>query len=627
MPKLPDRQIYLIENEKLSEILPHFNHSQNTVWIGDISPEFKISYFSFKKAANLLGQEFDCIICDARTALNLEALAIAGGTLKAGGSLFLLVQDWADWEHQTDLDSLRWSGEPQTITTPNFRRYFKEIMSNNRINEPSPVKVKELNRADQKPTQSQQQIITEILKQQFDLYFLTAKRGRGKSALAGLLANQLKAKIYLTAPNKSAVKILQDFAQTQIEFISPDALCGQIRQSPQQFQDCWLFVDEAAMIPLELLHCFCSTFSHILFTTTIHSYEGTGRGFKLKFMQNTHRTSESFELTEPLRWADNDPLEKLIDELLLLDAEDHLPQAELSKKPSKVTALSQTDLINQPVLLHHFYGLLTQAHYRTSPIDLRRLFDAPKQQFWFAQNDNLLGCVWTVIEGGMQDDELISAIPKGTRRPPGNLGSQLLCYQYHLADACRLKSLRVSRIAVLPKLQQNGIGQLLMNQIAKDSQAEYDYLSVSFGYTPELARFWQKCGFNLVHFGEHKEATSGCYPALAVRPLNALGKYLCESAQQQFLRNIPLQNHPLSSQFAAYPIDWQLSAQDMESLQNFADFHRTFAAALPAIRRLIHRYELTNLENMLNKKTNQYYKEWLASLRLEIKDLLNTLLP
>ena len=42
---------------------------------------------NFFKARNLLGQEFDWILYDARSALNLEALAMAGGTLRAGGVL------------------------------------------------------------------------------------------------------------------------------------------------------------------------------------------------------------------------------------------------------------------------------------------------------------------------------------------------------------------------------------------------------------------------------------------------------------------------------------------------------------------------------------------------------------
>ena len=76
------------------------------------------------------------------------------------------------------------------------------------------------------------------------------------------------------------------------------------------------------------------------------------------------------------------------------------------------------------------YGLLTLAHYRTSPLDLRRLLDAPQQQFYLAQaQDSLLGCVWAVSEGGLADKTLIRQIRRGERRPRGNLVAQMLCFQ------------------------------------------------------------------------------------------------------------------------------------------------------------------------------------------------------
>ena len=58
----------------------------------------------------------------------------------------------------------------------------------------------------------------------------------------------------------------------------------------------------------------------------------------------------------------------------------------------------------------------------------------------------------------------------------------------------------------------------MIADIAADA-AGYDYLSVSFGYTAELWRFWQRCGFTLVRLGTHREASSGCYTAMALYPL------------------------------------------------------------------------------------------------------------
>ncbi|MDX7527296.1 GNAT family N-acetyltransferase, partial [Enterobacter hormaechei] len=59
-----------------------------------------------------------------------------------------------------------------------------------------------------------------------------------------------------------------------------------------------------------------------------------------------------------------------------------------------------------------------------------------------------------------------------------------------------------------------------------------DYLSVSFGYTDALANFWQQCGFYLVRLGVHKEASSGCYTAMAIYPISTQGQQLLQVAQQ-----------------------------------------------------------------------------------------------
>ncbi|EMA8584980.1 GNAT family N-acetyltransferase, partial [Escherichia coli] len=57
-----------------------------------------------------------------------------------------------------------------------------------------------------------------------------------------------------------------------------------------------------------------------------------------------------------------------------------------------------------------------------------------------------------------------------------------------------------------------------------------DYLSVSFGYTEMLAQFWRQCGFQIVRLGIHKEASSGCYAAMAIYPLTERGEQLLQSS-------------------------------------------------------------------------------------------------
>ena len=82
----------------------------------------------FSKIQNLLGQEFETILFDARKGIHLEALAIAAGTLKMNGALIVLLSNWEKLHSQIDEDSLRWSGSLEAITTPRFIAYFKHCI-------------------------------------------------------------------------------------------------------------------------------------------------------------------------------------------------------------------------------------------------------------------------------------------------------------------------------------------------------------------------------------------------------------------------------------------------------------------------------------------------------------------
>ncbi|MDD7569135.1 MAG: GNAT family N-acetyltransferase [[Actinobacillus] rossii] len=615
---LAERRLTLKYDQNPPHFPPHLRESAVI-----LSPE------NFSKAKNLLGQEFDWILYDGRTTLNLDALAIAIGTLRAGGELVL----WLDKNQQIDLDSLRWSGVEQGIETPNFNAYFDDLIEKYRrdtlrvsdsilVNASTDTRGVSL-----QATAEQSQIISKILKQQADLYIITAKRGRGKSALAGMLINRLASRCYVTAPNKSAVKTLQDFAAIPLNFVAPDELVAQIRQDPELFREDWLFIDEAAMLPLPLLFQLISTFKHIVITTTIHSYEGTGRGFLLKFLAKIDRSFQHFELTKPLRWAEGDKLEQFIDELLLLEAEDRLAQPEFNSQSAVgFRQVSQSDIVTR---IQDFYGLLTLAHYRTSPLDLRRLFDAVKQQFYVAEMENaLLGGVWLVEEGGFSDLPLIEQICRGQRRPKGNLVAQSLAFYYYFPQACELTSLRISRIAVQPHWQHHGLGQKLIEQVF--ANADVDFLSVSFGYTDELMTFWQKCGFVLVQIGEHCEASSGCYSAIALRGMSVRGKQFVRQVCTQFERDFALTAHPLAFQLASAKTDWTLNAQDMVILRNFAKFHRTFTSSLAAIRRLVaqsHAVDCPLLADYCMNLTIEPFKvggkrAWLAACRQDVNILL-----
>lgn len=624
----------------LAHQLNHNLSLKSAVWIGDVSPHFATqSYFPFSKTKNLLGSEFPAIIYDARQGIHLDALAIAAGTLQDGGQLLLLLNHWSHLANQPDSDSLRWSGEKRAINTPHFIAFLQEkitkygfpVYQNTPLNLASPKPQKDRSPHCQ-PTLEQARLLQQMAEAEEAILIVTAKRGRGKSALAGLFAKQQLVQhqsVILTAPNKSAVNIFNEFAGAEITFMPPDELSQNLSDAPQQFSNHWLFVDEAAMIPLDILFRLTKAFKRVVLTTTIHSYEGTGRGFLLKFMAKTDRTFRHVELFTPLRWQADDKLEAFIDDLLLCDCEDRLPQPPYDSVLAAQIQISHCERISHDQI-ESVYGLLTLAHYRTSPLDLRRLLDAPQQQFYLAQaQDSLLGCVWAVPEGGLTDKTLIRQIHRGERRPRGNLVAQMLCFQAGLEEACELRSLRISRIAVQPNWQQQGLGQRLiarMKQQEMKQQSEVDFLSVSFGYTPELLAFWQKCGFILVHFSESKEASSGCYSVVALCPLSEKGQVFVQRAEKQFQRNLPLSFHPLAAQFVRTEIAWTLDSSDWQSLTDFADFFLPLSSALPSIRRLITSAGeapfplLADYCKQPEKRPNK--KIWLENCRREVKKWL-----
>ena len=623
------------EDDFLAHQLNHSLSLKSAVWIGDVLPHFATqSSFPFSKTKNLLGSEFPAIIYDARQGIHLDALAMAAGTLQDGGQLLLLLNHWADLANQPDSDSLRWSGEKHAINTPHFIAFLQDkigkygfpVYQNTSLNLAPSMPQKDRSTHCQ-PTLEQARLLQQMAEAEEAILIVTAKRGRGKSALAGLFAKQQVAQnqpVILTAPNKSAINIFNEFARVDITFMSPDELSQNLSDAPQQFANHWLFVDEAAMIPLDILFRLTKAFKRVVLTTTIHSYEGTGRGFLLKFIAKTDRTLRHVELFTPLRWQADDKLEAFIDDLLLCDCEDRLPQPPYDSVLAEQIQISHCERIPHDQI-ESVYGLLTLAHYRTSPLDLRRLLDAPQQQFYLAHaRDSLLGCVWAVPEGGLTDKTLIRQIRRGERRPRGNLVAQMLCFQAGLEEACELCSLRISRIAVQPNWQQHELGQRLIARMKQ--QSEVDFLSVSFGYTPELLAFWQKCGFILVHFSESKEASSGCYSVVALCPLSKEGRLFVQRAEKQFQRNLPLSLHPLATQFARTEIDWTLDSSDWQSLTDFADFFLPLSSALPSIRRLITSAGeapfplLADYCKQPEKRPNK--KIWLENCRREVKKWL-----
>ncbi|AHF76284.1 Putative acetyltransferase [Sodalis praecaptivus] len=597
----------------------------------------------------LLGREFLHAVFDARQALSVDALAALAGTLVAGSWLVLLVPPWSRWPRVPDGDSLRWSEQPQPIATPCFTRYFRAslladpavaLLRQNRAPQLTPLPSRPPWQAPVpgRPTADQRRLLRRLTQAEPGIYIMIAPRGRGKSALAGMFAHKLADACCITAPAKAAVDVLRRYAGPDAPFFAPDALLARCREGARAR---WLLVDEAAALPLPLLRQLMGYFSHVLLTTTVAGYEGTGRGFLLKFCDGLPRW-HPLVLDAPLRWSINDPLERWLTQTLLLEdadaqiiaAEPAPPDADrvaarvapqdsaMGSTPPAVAVASapssapgftsavrtgsravsgenpsargimddrcaarwRIDRVGaltwrrQPAARQAFYRLLTRAHYRTSPIDLRRLMDAPGMSFFTAhQHGDMMGGLWLVEEGGLTP-RLAHAVWAGYRRPPGSLVAQSLAAHGNLWRAPRLRSRRISRIAVAPAARRHGMGLAMIDQAARQAaRDERDFLSVSFGYTAALWHFWRRAGFQLVRMGTHREASSGLYSAMALLPLSDAGRELTRRAAEGFERDGRL----------AAGEQQPLALEDWRCLAGFAFAQRPPEACRSALIRLI----------------------------------------
>jgi len=556
------------------------------LWLGDapLSP----LHCAPAAARTLLGREFLHAVFDARTGFHAEALAALSGTLKAGSWLLILVPDWQQWASLPDRDSLRWSEQSSAIASPHFIRHLqRRVIQDDAIalllqHHPFTLPSLPAYSAWQPGENAEQQALLEtLLLSEPGISVLIAPRGRGKSALAGLLAARWPGRCLITAPAKVATDVLAEFAGQAFEFIAPDRLLAAGPELRPESVD-WLLVDEAAAIPTPLLHQLVKRFPRVLLTSTLQGYEGTGRGFMLKFCATLPQVT-LLKLNRPLRWAEHDPLERFINDLLLFAEAEPQPETQ----PVRFSFPEQSDWLTQPEQLSAMYQLLTSAHYRTSPLDLRRMMDAPGMHFVAAlQKERVQGALWLVDEGGLSA-ELAEAVWAGFRRPRGNLVAQSLAAHGGWPAAAQLRSRRVSRIAVAPSCRRQGIGLQMIQQSRAQAQG-LDFLSVSFGYTDELWRFWQACGFRLVRFGSKPEASSGCYTAMALLPLSEAAEQLAQQAATRLQRDWPwLQRLTKVSVAIAASDDRQLDEEDWRELAGFAWGYRPFEASIGALGRLV----------------------------------------
>jgi len=402
-----------------------------------------------------------------------------------------------------------------------------------------------------------------------------ADRGRGKSSAAGIAAGALASggtNVLVTAPARRnaseclarAVDLLEslgerertdgDGASKGIDDGAPPrridaASGGRVRFLPPRraIEEGAIdaadvaIVDEAAALPVPVLSPFLAA-DGVAFATTVHGYEGAGRGFSVRFRDRLEASDldvRDVPMAEPVRYAAGDPIEAWSFRALCLDASPVPDGVAAGACPGDVSyrGLDPGELCEEEALLRETFGLLVLAHYRTEPNDLTRLLDAPNVTVRaLLREGHVVAVALLAQEGGL---------PEATRermyegeRIRGNMLPDVLTSQLGDEAAAAPVGRRVMRIATHAAVRSEGLGSYLLSMIEREARGAVDWLGVGYGATPELLSFWADSGFSTVHLSTTRNDASGEHSAIMLKPTSEEGRELRDRHAADFADRI-----------------------------------------------------------------------------------------
>lgn len=578
-------------------------------WLSDY-PDRVDEAISSKQALQQLGRSNQLVIFDARDKFAADAFGALIGTLRAGGWLLVLLSAVLP-------DSLWLQRFLKTCERyAEVRRIQQgEILPDIHLSDTTSV-------TDITPTPDQQQAIESVLHvvsgHRRRPLVIASDRGRGKTALLGMAAAELlrqgKSRVLVTAPSVSNIDPLMEHAsqllsdanrsqhsllwqQSEIRFVAPDALLADKPAADL------LIVDEAAAIPAQMLEAMLQHYSRVVFASTEHGYEGTGRGFAVRFKKTLDRLTPNWRqvrLTQPVRWAEADRLEAFSFDALLLDAEPfnaaQLPADAVSQ--AGFTVLSKQQLAADEALLREVFGLMVLAHYRTRPSDLQMLLDRDDISLLVLEaQGHILACAWLVAEAAL-DDGLAQQVFNGRRRLKGQLLPQTLLTHSGVINAGRYHYQRIIRIAVHPALQGQGLGSRLLQDIESYYAGRCDALGTSFALDPALLQFWLNNDYVPVRVGQQADEVSGQRAGILLKALNGSAEAMVDQARHYFASAWPyllLQSHRRLDARLVMRLSRKLPLSlphneddDLKALNAFALEMRPFESTEPLLWQWLH---------------------------------------
>ncbi|MCJ8321688.1 MAG: GNAT family N-acetyltransferase [Colwellia sp.] len=575
-----------------------------------------------------LGSESQVVVF-ADNEMNIDALAALSGTIKGGGVLFILFPE--------KLSTIKKNNNSAflqrfiKIIELSFASYIVEqgeefICGQDKVIAESPstkLAISSLISVDVFPfncvTQEQYQAVQSIIKvatgHRDRPLVLTADRGRGKSCALGIASAQIIASaslpqhIIITAPHfkaldsffnqlkdslpnaqHSSCKVVHD--NGIIEFIPVDQLLK------QQVEATLLLVDEAAGIPVYLLKTMLEQYHRVVFSSTVHGYEGAGRGFTLKFqsiLDEHYKTWYKQIISQPIRWQENDPVEQFIFNVCLLNAQLPALTSDVGAKGEKTLDLnfkhlSKETLLADESLLTQVFAVLVTAHYQTKPSDLKLMLDNSQISVVCLFDQGVVISVALLMREGNKNQNEILAVKHSKRRLRDQFLPQSLMAHCGVDTAFDYNYLRVMRIAVHPQCQNKGIGTLFLSKISEYAEnLQVDFIGSSFGCNSQLLNFWLRSNYKLARIGFNQDAASGEHSALVLAALSKSAGVLQSTINSDFYQAFPyllgdeyrqLSDTLVWSIFSHCPKSYlpKLTPSDVNTVKAFANKQRLYSS-------------------------------------------------
>jgi tRNA(Met) cytidine acetyltransferase len=523
---------------------------ESVLWVSDDAVEGRV-HTAPAEVKRSLGVSYDVVVLDVHRGIDADLLGQCHGFIWGGGCLILRMPPLGQ---RPQRGQQRFAVHPYTTADVNHRFYdrFEAALARSPFCGLDPI-IRPATRVVH-GTEEQTAVVGQLSALFSDrtphAAVILSDRGRGKSSALGLaLKSATEAyplSVVVTAANQvSTAEVFRFAGHTDspepagnIEYIDATELA----HSPGDYDV--IVIDEAAQLSVQLLQRIVRRHSDacIALATTARGYEGTGRGFVLRFLEwlkLQDRPVSYFSLIEPIRWAANDPLESFIYDALLLDAIAAPAPRQWTSSEIAHVVIDRDDLREDEQLLRDYFGLLVHAHYRTTPSDLHRILDAPNLRLHTLMlRGRIVAATLVAVEGELPD-EMSEALYWGRTRARGNaLAETLISHSGH-QEAGALSMIRSIRIAVHPELRRRGLATTLVDHIHQTYQP--DLFGTLFGVTPELLEFRRKIGYEVVRIGASRGSRTGEPAVVMLRPVSPRGEALFNTLRREMARDLPYQ--------------------------------------------------------------------------------------